>query len=231
MNSVCYVAKIEWHCNDNALYLAMLPIQEQQYAQRYAHPQRLRSFIASRLLLRRCLSLYHQQSLDWRFLYHDKRLQLDSTQTHLHTSISHSHDWVACVLSEQAHCGIDIEHTVMPYNFMAIAKRFFAKSESEYLQRLQSTQAFVVFLDFWTRKEACVKAWHKGLAHHLAQLSFDVHQLNPVTTPECYQHLPLQVFCFRQVDWQLAVAIHSHTPLSMPPLVVFERVLGSVDTP
>ncbi len=225
MNNTCYVAQIEWPNEDNVVYLAKLPVDEQQYAQRYSHPQRLRSFIASRLLLRRCLSLHHQQSLDWRFFSHNKRLQLDPAQTHLHTSISHSHDWVACVLSEQAHCGIDIEHTVMPYNFMAIAKRFFAKSEYEYLQQLEATQAEVVFLDFWTRKEACVKAWHTGLAHHLGQVSFDARELNPITTPKCHQQLPLQVFCYSLVDWQLAVAIHSVKRFSTPPLFIFKGVL------
>jgi phosphopantetheinyl transferase len=45
-----------------------LPDEEQQQATRYRHPQRLQSFIASRLLLRRCLSLHENRDLEWRFL-------------------------------------------------------------------------------------------------------------------------------------------------------------------
>jgi phosphopantetheinyl transferase len=60
-----------------------------------------------------------------------------------------------------------------------------------YLNTLTAATALPVFLDFWTRKEACVKAWHQGLAHHLASVIFNMNTNNPINTPSVYQNLPL----------------------------------------
>lgn len=226
MNTTCYVAAIEWPTQHNAIYLKKLPYNEQQEAVRYTHPERLRSFIASRLLLRRSLDRHENCPVNWQFLRHNKRLILDKTQTNLHTSLSHSQDWVACVLSLEPHCGVDIEANKVNPRFMAIAQRFFAPNEYDYLMQLSTLDAWQVFLDFWTRKEACVKAWHKGLAHHLAELSFVVKPYNPVIAPACYGHLPLNVFCYTHSDWQLAVAIHSHHQATKPQLIDFDRLLA-----
>jgi 4'-phosphopantetheinyl transferase len=150
MTSVCYVAPIEWSVLNNADYLLKLPDEEQQQATRYRHPQRLQSFIASRLLLRRCLSLHENREREWRFLRHNQRLILDNTQTALHTSLSHSANWVACVLSLSTHCGIDIEQKKDNSNFMAIAKRFFAAQEYDLFKHSStatSIECFFRFLD------------------------------------------------------------------------------------
>lgn len=224
MNATCYVAAIKWPTSHNAIYLKKLPYSEQQEALRYSHPERLRSFIASRLLLRHSLSLHENRHLVWQFLRHNKRLILDKTQTNLHTSLSHSQDWVACVLSIEPHCGIDIETNRINPRFMAIAQRFFAPQEYDYLMQLATLDAWTVFLDFWTRKEACVKAWHTGLANHLAELSFMAHTNNPVSYPLCYQSLPLNVFCYTHTDWQLATAIHSHHQPTKPQLIEFNSL-------
>lgn len=223
MSSVCYVAPIEWSVLNNADYLNKLPDEEQQQATRYHHPQRLQSFIASRLLLRRCLSLHENRDLEWRFLRQQQRVVLDNTQTTLHTSLSHSANWVACILSLSAHCGIDIEQKSDQPNFMAIAKRFFAPQEYAYLNTLPPQQALNAFLDFWTRKEACVKAWHQGLAHHLASVTFNINTNNPISSPDTHQHLPLMVHRYNHPDWHLACAIHtsSTTP---PPLIIFDGI-------
>ena len=223
MTSVCYVAPIEWSALNNADYLLKLPDEEQQQATRYQHPQRLQSFIASRLLLRRCLSLHENQAREWRFLRHNQRLILDHTQTALHTSLSHSANWVACVLSLSTHCGIDIEQKKDNSNFMAIAKRFFAAQEYDYLNTLPQPQALSVFLDFWTRKEACVKAWHTGLANHLASITFNINTNNPINYPSVYQNFPLNVYRYEHTDWHLACAIHTSNT-TPPPLIIFDGI-------
>jgi phosphopantetheinyl transferase len=129
------------------------------------------------------------------------------------------------VLSLEPHCGIDLENRKVNPRFMAIAQRFFAPNEYDYLMQLGTLDAWSVFLDFWTRKEACVKAWHIGLAHHLAEVSFKVHTLNPITAPACYEHVPLNVFCYAHSNWQLAVAIHSHHQPTKPQLITLDGLL------
>jgi 4'-phosphopantetheinyl transferase len=204
-----YVQKITWPCSDTPLYLAQLPPIEQQQAEVYKHPHRLRSFIASRLFIRRCLSHQENSNTLWRLSKINQRLVLDKTQSSLHLSISHSGDWLACVLSSEQHCGIDIEQRPCKNNFLAIAQRFFADEEYQYLRQLPLSEAESAFLDFWTRKEACVKAWHQGLAHHLAHIRFVAHTANPISYPTQYQHLPLSVKTYATIDWQLAVALYA----------------------
>lgn len=204
-----YVQKITWPCSDNALYLAKLPPIEQQQAAAYQHPHRLRSFIASRLLIRRCLSQHEDRDTLWRLSKINHRLVLDKTQSKLNVSISHSGDYVACVLSSTQHCGVDIEQRPCTNNFLAIAQRFFANAEYQYLRQLPLAEAEAAFLDFWTRKEACVKAWHQGLAHHLADIHFVANTANPIHYPAQYQHLPLSVKTYSRLEWQLAVALYA----------------------
>jgi phosphopantetheinyl transferase len=92
-------APIEWSVLHNTDYLKKLPDEEQQQAARYKH---LNGY---KVLLRVvcCYAVVYRYTkiskLEWRFLRHNQRLILDNTQTALHTSLSHSANWVACVLS------------------------------------------------------------------------------------------------------------------------------------
>jgi 4'-phosphopantetheinyl transferase len=209
-----YTARADWSISENLLQLAKLPLCDQSYSQRYTHPLRLRNFVASRLLLRQALTdLEDKSSSDWLFDYSGQRLQLNRQQTDWQTSLSHSEEWVACVLAKTDYCGIDIEsNTVINPRYMAIARRFFHIDEYQKLLTLPESARFSLFLDFWTRKEACVKAWHRGLAHHLASISFQQSTLSPVSFPSEFAELPLTLTTQRHNQWQLACAVNIHHP-------------------
>ena len=70
-----YVARINWDEKTTQQYLKNLPHTEQAYSQRYTHPLRLRSFVASRYLLRQTLShLEGKPAQDWLFERQQQRL-------------------------------------------------------------------------------------------------------------------------------------------------------------
>ncbi len=216
MNSPVYVftAYANWDIETTHARCRQSPQADQLQAQRYRHPFRLRSFVASRLLLRQALTqLAGVAAQDWLFDYQQQRLQLNPQQTDWHTSLSHSGEWLACVLAKTPHCGIDIETKTANPRFMAIAQRFFHVQEYQQLVALAEPQRYALFLDFWTRKEACVKAWHRGLAHHLAAISFEQSSLNPVSYPSEFAALPLTINTLQHHDWQLACAVHQQQPL------------------
>jgi len=175
---------------------------------------RLRSFVASRLLLRQALTdVEGKPSSEWLFDYPHHRLQINRQQTDWQTSLSHSDVWVACVLANTDYCGIDIEsNTVFNPRYMAIARRFFHDNEYQQLLMQHESMRFPLFLDFWTRKEACVKAWHRGLAHHLASISFQQSILNPVSFPSEFAELPLTLTTQQHNQWQLACAVNIKNP-------------------
>lgn len=209
-----YTARADWSIAETAFQLAQLPLSDQRYSQRYTHPLRLRSFVASRLLLRQTLTdLEDKSSSEWLFDYSHRRLQLNRHQTDWQTSLSHSEEWVACVLAQTDYCGIDIEsNTVINPRYLAIARRFFHIDEYQQLLMLPESARFPLFLDFWTRKEACVKAWHRGLAHHLASISFRQNSLNPVSFPSEFAEHPLTLNTRQHREWQLACAVNIPHP-------------------
>lgn len=209
-----YTARADWSIAETAFQLAQLPLSDQRYSQRYTHPLRLRSFVASRLLLRQALTdLEGKSSSEWLFDYPHQRLQLNRQQTDWQTSLSHSEEWVACVLAKTDYCGIDIEsNTVINPRYLAIARRFFHDDEYQQLLMLSESARFPLFLDFWTRKEACVKAWHRGLAHHLASISFQQGTFNPVSFPSEFAEHPLTLNTRQHREWQLACAVNIPHP-------------------
>ncbi len=208
-----FVAHVGWSGTETAVRLQLLPDVDQDHARRYLHPLRLQNFIASRQLLRQALStLGHYTPNEWHFNYQQRRLTLDPEQTIWHTSLSHSQHWVACVLATTPHCGIDIEYRVNKPKFMAIAQRFFHPEEHQLLLAEPDASRLDLFLDLWTRKEACVKAWHRGLAHHLASVQFDKNSLAPYHYPAELCRIPLAVNHWHSADWQLAAAVHLPSP-------------------
>ena len=203
-----YTARADWSIAETAFQLAQLPLSDQRYSQRYTHPLRLRSFVASRLLLRQALTdLEGKSSSEWLFDYPHQRLQLNRQQTDWQTSLSHS------VLAKTDYCSIDLEsNIVINPRYLAIARRFFHDDEYQQLLMLSESARFPLFLDFWTRKEACVKAWHRGLAHHLASISFRQNSLNPVSFPSEFAEHPLTLNTRQHREWQLACAVNIPHP-------------------
>jgi phosphopantetheine--protein transferase-like protein len=140
-------------------------------------PQKTRSFILSRLMLRHLLreQLPHHSGIGF-----DReksgRLVLTGT-THWHISLSHCAGRVAVMLAE-APCGIDIEG-IREIDWRRISTRYFSHDEQAWLQSQPATEAGHAFLRLWTLKEAGVKALGKGLANHLARLAFDVSGNEP----------------------------------------------------
>jgi 4'-phosphopantetheinyl transferase len=208
-----FLSSVHWADEETATRLQQLPDADQRRASRYTHPMRLQSFVASRYLLRHALSTVGPYKPDeWHIAYQQQRLALDPQQTVWHTSLSHSQHWVACVLAATPHCGVDIECRVNKPRLMAIAQRFFHPQEYQLLLTEDEPSRLDIFLDLWTRKEACVKAWHRGLAHHLASVQFDQQGLAPCQFPAEFAHLPLSVNHWQHNDWQLAVAAHLPAP-------------------
>jgi 4'-phosphopantetheinyl transferase len=100
--------------------------------------------------------------------------QLAHIPTHpeLHFNVSHSGD--CCLLAARIGCavGIDIEQVRDMPDALAIARRFFTRSEMELLARLDGRSRRNAFFALWTHKEAAVKALGESLAENLQRLEF-----------------------------------------------------------
>lgn len=118
-------------------------------------------------------------------------------------NIAHTDGLVICGIDSQTEdlLGVDVERLDRRTD-LALAKRYFAQPEIEYLENCVSeTQQRAAFLKIWTLKEAFIKAMGTGLQTPLADFAFDkiesakpeIQFLNPnLESKTCWSFLSLE---------------------------------------
>lgn len=86
---------------------------------------------------------------------------------HLYASIAHTKDFFLCALACRP-VGVDVELYSRQVNIMAIANRYYARSELSWLQNNK-----LAAMKLWVAKEACIKLYGSTIANNLAQYVFD----------------------------------------------------------
>ncbi|WP_018410077.1 4'-phosphopantetheinyl transferase family protein [Methyloversatilis thermotolerans] len=150
--------------------LALLSADERARAARFHFDADRHRFQSARILLRRLLSRHggsQRAPQDWRFVVGEwgrPRLTVEQGGDRLHFNVSHARSAIACVLSGNPLCGVDVEDRV-PDDFASLADDFFAPAESAWLRGADSVLTRAQrFLMLWTLKESWVKARGTGLA-------------------------------------------------------------------
>lgn len=80
----------------------------------------------------------------------------------LHASISHSAGFVACVAADFP-VGVDVESLDRPRDYLALAEALHGQAQREQLAGLDADARALRFLQWWTLKEAWLKARGQGL--------------------------------------------------------------------
>jgi 4'-phosphopantetheinyl transferase len=91
---------------------------------------------------------------------------------HLRVNISHGVGMVVCAVTERVDVGIDVEPLDRQCSALEVANRFFSAREVIDLKALPDSRQKARFLEYWTLKEAYIKARGLGLAIPLARFSF-----------------------------------------------------------
>ena len=175
-------ADIIWLRDDASRALADVAVAlddtEQALLAGFRHPDRQRSFMLSRALLRQALA--PRLGVSARSILFARtasgRLVL-ARESLWRFSLSHGAGLIAIIVA-QADCGVDIE-VPRPVPFEKIAQRYFSDTENEWLARADAITRARDFFRLWTLKEASVKALQQGLAHNLSRLAFDVSGATP----------------------------------------------------
>jgi 4'-phosphopantetheinyl transferase len=89
-------------------------------------------------------------------------------------NLSHTRDLVVLAVARNQRIGIDVERLDRLDDAMEIARRFFAPAEAASLLELPSPARERRFLEYWTLKEAYIKARGRGLSIPLDRFSFDL---------------------------------------------------------
>ena len=187
-----------WFCRPEAVrdeekltgYKAVLSIQEKQRYHRFRSDSDRHSYLVSHALLRHSLSKHRQSKQvgvaagDWRFSSnaHGKpELIQGAGYPALRFNLTHTAGLCACVVTLNKACGIDAENVNRSNNLAAVAQRMFAAEE---LKALRESSYAHQFYNFWTLREAYVKALGSGLAGSSKNFYFSVNARNTSNAKE-----------------------------------------------
>lgn len=99
-------------------------------------------------------------------------IAFDTATPPLEFNLSHSGDWLAIGCASAGAVGVDIEEMDRDLNPLEIAVHSFHPNEAEILARWPEAKRRVLFLQWWTAKEAVLKTWGQGLFESIGQLDF-----------------------------------------------------------
>jgi 4'-phosphopantetheinyl transferase len=158
-------------------YAAMLEPQEQARADRLKCRDARRRYLVARALARTVLAdALGLDPRDLRFIRNAHGRPALSAEVHgaqrLRFNLSHSESLVALVLAEGCEVGIDVEDANGRDVTVELADRFFAPEEARALRALPPSAQRRRFIEYWTLKEAYMKARGIGLALGLANAAF-----------------------------------------------------------
>lgn len=157
-------------------YLTLLSPDEHARMARLVFDGDRTRFLLTRALVRTTLSRYASVApADWQFItnVHGRPELLDrpSGVSDLRFNLSHTDGLIACAVTIGREVGVDVEHVGRRLTH-DVAGRFFAPREVADLQALPDDRQARVFFDYWTLKEAYIKARGMGLALPLGDFAF-----------------------------------------------------------
>jgi len=164
-------------------YRALLSDDERERMARFVFDRDRRAFVMTRAHVRTMLSRYAAvAAADWRFVenVHGRPEIFDRPEgaPDLRFNISHTHGLIACAVTIGREVGVDVEH-IGRHLTHDVAGRFFAPAEVTDLRLLPPDDQQRVFFDYWTLKEAYIKARGFGLALPLADFAFKLSPPGP----------------------------------------------------
>ena len=123
-----------------------------------------------RLVLSRYASV---EPSDWQFsLNVQGKPGLVGSAHALDFNLSHTGDWLVCAVTAGTPVGVDLEFCNPDREVMKLARRFFRQEEVAALQACSKDRQGDQFYDFWTLKEAAVKARGEALVPGLESRGF-----------------------------------------------------------
>jgi 4'-phosphopantetheinyl transferase len=153
--------------------------EELTRADRFRFPQLRRRFVAGRGVLRTILAAYlsaEPQQVSFSYSSHGKP-SVAEPHCNIEFNVSHSHDLMVAAICREWSIGVDIEKEDPQFHAMDIAERFFCKRERDEIARKRKEERLRTFFQFWTAKEAVLKATALGLTLELSKLEIGLTPL------------------------------------------------------
>lgn len=161
-------------------YRALLTDQERAREQRFHFQDDRRRFLITRALLRTTLSRYASvRAQDWCFeanAYGKPSVShVSPLIRRVQFNLSHAHGLIVLAVCVDRVVGVDTESTERSIPHLELAVGNFAPYEAAAVQGATRCAQARRFIEYWTLKEAYVKARGQGLSIALDQFGFELH--------------------------------------------------------
>ncbi len=168
--------------------LALLSAEEQAKADRFAFAHDRDSYVAAHALTRATLSEFFPRApQDWSFAFNAQgkpRVDAQDESARLSFNLSHTHGCVAVAVALDRDVGVDVERIAPARADAEVARHLFAPAEfAAFLDAPEAGRA-EAFFDFWTLKEAYIKAVGLGVALPLKDFAFTREPLRISFAPD-----------------------------------------------
>ena len=162
--------------NQLALDEQILSKDEMERARRFRFRSDYLAYVTAHAMLRRCLSQQGDVAPE-ACVFRSNRfgrpaIVEEQNRSNLRFSISHTRKLVACAVTTEADCGVDVEEIGRVSDPLQLAESQFSAVEIESLKAVSGHRRDELFTGIWCLKEAYLKARGTGLAAPLSNFGF-----------------------------------------------------------
>lgn len=160
-----------------AAYLPLLDAGERERQRRFHFERHRHQYLVSHALVRLALSRYAPVAPEaWRFVPNEygRPAIVGPEGQWLRFNLSHTDGMALVAVGRDVDLGADIEDAQRSGETVEIADHYFARSEVQALRALPKERQQARFFEYWTLKEAYIKARGAGLSLPLDQFAFDL---------------------------------------------------------
>jgi 4'-phosphopantetheinyl transferase len=158
-------------------YRRLLSPEERDKHLKFYFAKHRHEYLVSHALLRITLSRYAPMAPeDWTFTTnaYGRPEVVGEGSPRLRFNLSHTAGMTVVAVMSDADVGVDVEDTERSGETVGVADRFFAPAEASELRALPEARQRERFFEYWTLKEAYIKARGMGLSLPLEQFAFEL---------------------------------------------------------
>lgn len=163
-----------------ARYHAWMSPDEAEKQARFYFPEGRHEYLMTRALVRGVLSRYADVAPEqWSFVRNEHgrpEIAGPAGVPPIRFNLSNTRGLIACLVTLDRDVGVDVEDTGRSGATIEIADRFFSAGEVRALHALPEARRRARFFEYWTLKEAYIKARGMGLAIPLGRFTFHLDE-------------------------------------------------------
>lgn len=155
----------------------LLTKNELEKVNHYRHSKSQHTALVTRAFIRSVLSQYATDTVaqDWLFeITASGKPELKNPPLPLRFNLSHNNELIICTVCLEHNIGCDIENLSRKISIESIAKRYFSENEYQVIKNSDESIRNSTFFEYWTLKEAFVKATGLGISQGLDSFSFTI---------------------------------------------------------